>query len=547
LQVNGDIQLNDPEHPKGFGIYHGTHSTLDYYDTLLAKSLRRTADTTFEMQSDGSNAGFSAMDMQFRALRFYTGTTASASAVDVNITDLPSYERMCILSNGNVGIGTTSPIGNLSVVRDTVVAGSQSFQRGMFYKDGKLQITPPDLYNGYPLNGDFITTTRYETDGTTDYTGAALGTDYDSNGSSSLYFKTAASASSCTEKVRILGNGNVGIGTIDPLGVLTVKSNYSGGTSSGFCLDATDGTVYNLRLSSYVHASAQVAYKFTVNNVDSSVDALNFGYNGNVGIGTSSPSIALDVPGGIATPGYHAQHATTCSGLVKWTGTHLSWLHRCIALPVEKSEFGLSGYIDMYLPATGTSIIHYSGTTGVSSITTTADGFPIGTWEALWYVVTPGQSHATVNSQYVITDHHNDTWKPNSNWILLAVHNGDSAGGGSTYLKFMPTNGNFYKWIALPFVNAWVSYDSTYNPGSYYRDGDGVVHLRGLIKNGTSTTICTLPEGFRPEGRLLTHCISNGYPASRIDITTAGVVTLEHSTYDAGWLSLEGISFKAYQ
>jgi hypothetical protein len=454
---------------------------------------------------------------------------------------------MVIDSEGNVGIGTTSPIGNLSVVRDTVVAGSQSFQRGMFYKDGKLQITPPDLYNGYPLNGDFITTTRYETDGTTDYTGAALGTDYDSNGSSSLYFKTAASASSCTEKVRILGNGNVGIGTIDPLGVLTVKSNYSGGTSSGFCLDATDGTVYNLRLSSYVHASAQVAYKFTVNNVDSSVDALNFGYNGNVGIGTSSPSIALDVPGGIATPGYHAQHATTCSGLVKWTGTHLSWLHRCIALPVEKTQFGLSGYIDMYLPATGTSIIHYSGTTGVSSITTTADGFPIGTWEALWYVVTPGQSHATVNSQYVITDHHNDTWKPNSNWILLAVHNGDSAGGGSTYLKFMPTNGNFYKWIALPFVNAWVSYDSTYNTGAYYRDGDGVVHLRGLIKSGTSTTICTLPIGFRPEGRVLTRCISNGYPASRIDITTSGVVTLEHSTYNAGWVGLDGISFKAYQ
>ena len=109
LQVNGDIQLNDPEQPIGFGIYHGTHSTLDYFDTLLAKSLRRTADTTFEMQSDGNHAGFSAMDMQFRDIRFYTGTTASPSAVDVNITDLPSYERMCILSNGNVGIGTTDP------------------------------------------------------------------------------------------------------------------------------------------------------------------------------------------------------------------------------------------------------------------------------------------------------------------------------------------------------------------------------------------------------------------------------------------------------
>ena len=137
--------------------------------------------------------------------------------------ELDTQTRIAINNDGNVGIGTTSPIGNLSVVRDTVVAGSDTFQRGMFYKDGKLQITPPDLYNGYPLNGDFITTTRYKTDGTTDYTSAALGTDYDSNGSSSLYFKTAASASSCTEKVRILGNGNVGIGTTSPNAKLQVN------------------------------------------------------------------------------------------------------------------------------------------------------------------------------------------------------------------------------------------------------------------------------------------------------------------------------------
>jgi hypothetical protein len=131
-------------------------------------------------------------------------------------------QAMIIDNSGNVGIGTTSPIGNLSVVRDTVVAGSDTYQRGMFYKDGKLQITPPDLYNGYPLNGDFLTTTRYKTDGTTDYTAAAFGVDYDTvNGSrTSLYFKTASSTSSLTEKMRITGDGEVIIGdtstTYDP-------------------------------------------------------------------------------------------------------------------------------------------------------------------------------------------------------------------------------------------------------------------------------------------------------------------------------------------
>jgi hypothetical protein len=170
-------------------------------------------------------------------------STASALAASVNIGGVAFDGSAAIVPttfttatfSGDVGIGTTSPIGNLSVVRDTVVADSSTFQRGMFYKDGKLQITPPDLYSGYPLNGDFLTTTRYKTDGTTDFTGAAIGVDYTTTGSfgSSLYFKTASSASSLTEKVRITDTGNVGIGTTDPLARLDVQAAPRTGSTTG--------------------------------------------------------------------------------------------------------------------------------------------------------------------------------------------------------------------------------------------------------------------------------------------------------------------------
>ena len=204
LQVNGDIQLNDPEQPIGFGIYHGTHSTLDYFDTLLAKSLRRTADTTFEMQSDGNHAGFSAMDMQFRDIRFYTGTTASPSAVDVNITDLPSYERMCITTTGNVGIGEESPT-QLLHVRG---AGPQLFIEGASNEPAIIRGSAGPSYRD-----------KYHEIAMGFYALSGFGT------SNYIDFKVneGGESNSPSTRMRIRGDGNVGIGTTSPTDKLHVN------------------------------------------------------------------------------------------------------------------------------------------------------------------------------------------------------------------------------------------------------------------------------------------------------------------------------------
>ena len=77
-------------------------------------------------------------------------------------------------------------------------------------------------------------------------------------------------------------------------------------------------------------------------------------------------------------------------------------------------------------------------------------------------------------------------------------------------------------------------------------DAADIVHLEGLIKNGTNAaTIFTLPLGFRPPADLIfTAQAASGF--ARVDVYATGVVMT--NGYFAGgtnaYVSLSGISFR---
>ena len=80
-----------------------------------------------------------------------------------------------------------------------------------------------------------------------------------------------------------------------------------------------------------------------------------------------------------------------------------------------------------------------------------------------------------------------------------------------------------------------------YVPPQVTKTSDGVVHLRGLVRNGTATAvITTLPEGFRPNQRILT-TIASADNYARLDIHTNGNVVMASGSNT--WASLSGISF----
>ncbi len=124
-------------------------------------------------------------------------------------------EKMRVDSSGNVGIGTTSPIGPLhvsnasentiSLTREANVLGTTNV--------ASCKIEGGALANTSPSMGGAIGFSLLDSDGP--------GTGVNTEGY--LYFETKASGSGLTERMRIDSTGNVGIGTTSPTGLLEIR------------------------------------------------------------------------------------------------------------------------------------------------------------------------------------------------------------------------------------------------------------------------------------------------------------------------------------
>lgn len=106
-------------------------------------------------------------------------------------------------------------------------------------------------------------------------------------------------------------------------------------------------------------------------------------------------------------------------------------------------------------------------------------------------------------------------------------------------------------FTAATLQNSWVTYGTPFSPAEYIKSSDGIVSLRGLIRNGSGTygsVLFNLPAGNRPLQTII--CDSTTGPGggnyTRIDILSNGNVIL----YEGGttsWVSLAGCDFMAEQ
>ena len=221
----------------------------------------------FALSTASSNIGAAIIhqrdDVQSRGSLSFATKGVLGEGADIPI-------RMTIDSNGNVGIGTTSPTQPLNV---------------LVPDNSGIQIESAAGHKGYLFFGDEASNTR-----------GRIGYDHATD---AMGLWTASA-----EAVVINSSGKVGIGTTSPSATLDLVSS---GTNSQNLLDLNSASGIRAKVATdaqddaymYLYDSADdLKVAFRTDGNDSYIAG-----GGNVGIGTTSPSSALDVVGDIEVSG----------------------------------------------------------------------------------------------------------------------------------------------------------------------------------------------------------------------------------------------------
>ena len=329
--------------------------------------------------------------------------------------------------NNRVGLVTANPQAGLHVESNTYVRDDFRVGSGIVMNETPGRITAGAFHGAFVGDGSGITSVNSDS-------GSWV------NGTSS--------------NVHLATTGDkVGIGVVEPLYKLDVDGDINMSTGSQLRMNGTPAVFSNWDVSgsdiSRSSGNVGIGGAASATNtlkVHGTVEATEFSGIQESDVPTlSAYATTSDLSTGLSTKqdsgshavinGVHAQFNLHGGGNVVFNSSgYLKWDTRIIAIPVKEPEFGSSGYIDIDCPTSGT-ITYYNSSGTETTKTCTADGIPIGNWEALWYVVTPGQSKTSVQTKFVVNAYQSRTHTPDENWLLIASRNGDSHG---SFLKYLP-------------------------------------------------------------------------------------------------------------
>jgi hypothetical protein len=222
-------------------------------------------DTMLCMNQLWNGSGWTILDSGVGTSYINLGSQVSSPNIEFGTgpTNTAATTKMIITNGGNVGIGTTSPDVLLHIYGpgSTITRYTNTSNSGHYVDVGANNAGESFVY-GY--------------------------------GAYPLLFGTNGS-----ERIRILSGGNVGIGTSSPNTTLEINKNVSFSsvdTYAQLVVKTTSGANGKL-LNIGVDESAGLSFIQSLNRGTDSMPLILQRYSGNVGIGTTSPSVKLDVNG----------------------------------------------------------------------------------------------------------------------------------------------------------------------------------------------------------------------------------------------------------
>jgi hypothetical protein len=280
------------------GVSYGQMIATDIFGVLGNNLYYGTGD--FRYIGNGHAYGWTQGNTDGADYRLlYAGNnTSGAGAVAT------TSERIYITSAGNVGIGTSSPAVKLDVI-------------------GAIYSRP---------GGAAGAVAELTADASSGANGISLIAGFTSGGYGPIKLLTSA-----TERMRIASNGFVGVGTstdngIDKLTVAGIVGSYVSGRA-GFHLYNGGATA-----EWFIGQPSAASHNLTFSKLVSSTytDYVAIDSSGNVGIGNTSPTVTLDVTGGIKTSRTAVTSPATSDGNI-FSGTYTPTLTNSTNVDISNS------------------------------------------------------------------------------------------------------------------------------------------------------------------------------------------------------------------
>lgn len=244
----------------------------------------------------GKDAGF----IQGRILYSHTSSGVGGADAMSFYTAASAQPRMILDGSGNVGIGTTTPTLQLSLM-----ANSSSVTNSLD------QIPGIQIENVNQQNNNFAGLLFRGIDGAgSEFTGskvAGVFTDHTAGAASGAMAFLTRNAGTLTEKMRIDSSGNVGIGTTTPNSLLQLEGSAFSATGNGIFNISTGGSTGNDRGLSFGYDSTNnwswiysrdvgvTSKGLALATQNSGGVSMLINSSGNVGIGTTTPVFKLQV------------------------------------------------------------------------------------------------------------------------------------------------------------------------------------------------------------------------------------------------------------